>query len=111
MQTTFKFEPHTHTAETSKCGRIPACELVETHHALGFSSLAVTDHLHETYIQLLYCRDDWNTCVDRLLDGYRRAKARADELNMFLLMGIELRFVESDNDYLIYGADEDFLRA
>lgn len=107
----FKFDPHLHTAETSKCGRIPAAKLVDTYHARGYQGIAITDHLHETYISLLYCYDDWDTCVDRFMDGYRRAKARGDEIGLSVIFGIELRFLENDNDYLIYGADEQFLRA
>lgn len=111
MQKTYKYDPHNHTAETSKCGRIPAAKLVDTYHDMGYSGLVVTDHLHETYISLLYCCDDWDTCVDRFLDGYKRAKKRGDEIGFHVILGAELRFPENDNDYLIYGIDEEFLRA
>ncbi|MDL2235685.1 PHP domain-containing protein [Christensenellaceae bacterium OttesenSCG-928-L17] len=107
----FRFEPHTHTGETSKCGRIPARELVDLYKKMGFSGIAITDHLHESYIDYLYCFDDWNTCVDRFLDGYRRAKTRGDEVGLSVTLGMELRFLENDNDYLVYGIDEAWLRA
>lgn len=106
----YKFDPHMHTAETSKCGRIPAERLVETYHALGYAGIAITDHLHAEYIDLLYCRDDWDTCVDRFLDGYKRAKTRGDALGLDVVLGCELRFQENENDYLVYGIDEGFLR-
>ena len=106
-----RFEPHTHTAESSKCGRIPAAELVELYHANGYQSLAITDHMHGTFISLLYCFDDWATCVDRFLDGYRRAKVRGDELGISVILAMELRFPANDNDYLVYGIDEAWLYA
>ena len=110
MAENFKIEGHTHTAETSKCGRIPAAQLVDMYHSLGYNGLAITDHLHEEYTSLLYCRDDWDTCVDRFLDGYKLAKKRGDELGMSVIFGAELRFQENENDYLIFGIDEAFLR-
>lgn len=111
MQSTFKIDTHMHTAETSKCGRISAPTLVETYLKLGYQGIVITDHLHEEYIDLLYCRDDWDTCVDRYLDGYKRAKAHGDKLGLNVILGCELRFAENDNDYLVYGIDEAFLRA
>lgn len=111
MPCSFKIETHMHTAETSKCGCIPAEKLVALYMALGYQGIVITDHLHAEYIDLLYCRDDWDTCVDRYLDGYRRAKAHGDRLGLDVALGCELRFTENDNDYLVYGIDEAFLRA
>ena len=42
----YLFDPHTHTAETSKCGHLPAAEVVDRYVRNGFSGLVVTDHLH-----------------------------------------------------------------
>ncbi len=110
MEKLYKFDLHMHTGETSKCGRIPARTLVDTYHALGYDGIVITDHLHAEYIDFLYCRDDWDTCVDRFLDGYHRAKQRGDEVGLQVVLGCELRFAENDNDYLLYGIDESFLR-
>ena len=41
----YLFDPHTHTAETSKCGHLPAAEVVDRYVRHGFSGLVVTDHL------------------------------------------------------------------
>ena len=111
MPLSFRFDTHIHTAETSKCGRIPAKQLVEKYHALGYHGIGITDHLHAEYIDLLYCCDDWDTCVDRFLDGYRIAKMHGDKVGLCVVLGCELRFLENDNDYLIYGIDEAFLRS
>lgn len=39
----YLFDPHTHTAETSKCGHLPAAEVVDRYVRHGFSGLVVTD--------------------------------------------------------------------
>ncbi|MEL7602683.1 MAG: histidinol phosphatase [Bacillota bacterium] len=106
----FLYDPHVHTKETSRCGWIPAATLVELYHEHKYAGIVVTDHMHETYISLLDCSDDWDACVDSFLTGYRLAKQRADELDMDVILGMELRFPENNNDYLVYGIDEAFLR-
>jgi len=110
MSKYYQYDVHLHTAETSKCGRIPAADLVDRYKAAGYDGIIITDHLHEDYVSLLYCYEDWNTCVDRFLDGYRRAKKRGNEVGLTVLLGAELRFPENDNDYLVYGIDEEWLR-
>lgn len=107
----FRFDPHMHTAETSKCGRIHAVDLVNRYKEAGYDGIAITDHLHEEYISLLYCFDDWQTCVDRYLDGYRRAKEHGDKVGLEVILGAELRYGENGNDYLVYGIDEAWLRS
>lgn len=110
MPNLFKFDPHTHTSETSPCGCIPGAEVVEEYHALGYNGIAITDHLHDDYILSLDCRNDWNACVDEYLRGYRNALNRGREIGLNVILGLEIRF-ESVNysDYLIYGIDEAFL--
>jgi hypothetical protein len=38
----YLYDPHTHTAETSKCGHLPAAEVVDRYAGHGFSGLVVT---------------------------------------------------------------------
>ena len=106
----YLYDPHTHTAEVSHCGRLGASELVERYRGQGFAGIAVTDHLHEEYIASLDCRDDWQACVSAYLKGYRRAIDSAQKVGMDVLLGAEIRFPENDRDFLVYGIDEAFLR-
>lgn len=106
-----KFDLHIHSAETSKCGIVSAPDLVRTYKAAGYDGFVVTDHLHETYISLQNCRDDWQECVTRFLFGYQETKRIGDEIGFTVALGVELRFPENDSDYLLYGVDEAFLRA
>lgn len=106
-----KFDMHVHTAETSKCGTVAAPDLVRVYQEHGYDGFVVTDHLHETYISLQNCRDDWQECVTRFLFGYKEAKRAGDEIGFNVAFGVELRFPENDSDYLLYGIDEEFLRS
>jgi predicted metal-dependent phosphoesterase TrpH len=110
----FRYDIHTHTKETSVCGKIPARELAARYIALGYDGIAVTDHLHDEYIESLERADDWNSCVDEYLAGYKAAKdfALSRTRGAFdVVLGIELRYPQSENDFLIFGVDEEFLRA
>lgn len=107
----FKFDLHVHTAETSKCGIVAAPDIVKTYKAAGYDGFVITDHLHETYISLQNCRDDWQECVTRFLFGYQEAKRVGNKIGFTVALGIELRFPENESDYLLYGVDEAFLRA
>ncbi len=106
-----KFDLHVHTAETSKCGTISASKLVGTYKTNGYDGIVITDHLHETYISLQNCRDDWQECVTRFLFGYQQAKLAGDKVGLNVALGVEIRFPENDSDYLLYGVDEAFLRS
>ena len=110
----FRYDIHTHTKETSRCGRIRAGELAARYAALGYDGIAITDHLHEEYIESLACAGDWGACVDAYLAGYREAKAFADRKAdgaFDVVLGMELRYPQNDNDFLVFGIDEEFLRA
>jgi predicted metal-dependent phosphoesterase TrpH len=110
----FRYDIHTHTKETSKCGKIPAAELVARYAALGYDGIAITDHLHDEFVASLAHPDDWDACVDAYLTGWRAAKeaARVEMGGAFdVVLGLELRYPQNDNDFLVFGVDEAFLRA
>jgi histidinol phosphatase-like PHP family hydrolase len=85
----YLYDPHVHTKESSKCGWIPAATIVETYHDRKYAGIAITDHMHETYVTNLDCKDDWDACVDEFLTGYQLAKKRGDELGMDIILGME----------------------
>ena len=107
----YLYDPHTHTAETSKCGHLLAADVVERYVKHGFSGLVVTDHLHPEYLSRIDTEHDWQKAMDHYLSGYKASKKRGDELGFDVILGAELRFPQNDNDYLVYGIDEDWLRS
>lgn len=107
----YLYDPHTHTTESSACADLSAAESVECYAKMGFSGFVVTDHIHPEYIDRIDTQHNWDTVIDHYLTGYRIAKKRGEELGMDVILGVELRFEENDNDYLLYGVDEAWLRA
>lgn len=108
----YLYETHAHTSEVSRCGHVPAAEVVRNYIELGFSGIVLTDHInHSTFRNM---RDaPWDEKVTFYLTAFGIACETARNLDpdFHVLLGAELRLDESDNDYLLFGVDEAFLRA
>lgn len=108
----FKTELHAHTKETSNCGEVPAAELIEAYINAGYSTVVITDHLStHTYFRYDYVNMSWDEKIDVFVRGWKAAK-QAAKSRINVLFGMELRFDMDnvDNDYLVFGIDENFLR-
>ena len=102
----YKYELHCHTGNVSSCAVIDAADLVKMYREAGYSGLVVTDHYNiHTFKNPLAPR----RFTEHFLSGYRRALDAAGE-DFTVLLGMEIRFYGSGNDYLVYGLTEDFLR-
>lgn len=104
----YKYELHCHTAETSKCAAALAKDTVEFYKSIGYSGLVITDH----YSFLTFGTDSAfkrQIDVDKYLKGYHCALEAAGD-DFTVLLGMEIRYFATTNDYLVYGIDEDFLR-
>lgn len=102
----YLLETHCHTQETSRCGKVPAKRIVELYVQAGYSGIVITDHFNKD-TRGMDC-ESWEDKVNALLKGYRAAKEAArGEIDV--LYGMELRFEEDTNDYLIYGLTEDLV--
>lgn len=104
------FEMHFHTSETSPCGRVPAGEGTRAYGKKGYDGIVVTDHYFDGYFEQILPEMPWPEKVEHWLQGYRRAKAAGETCGLTVLLGMELRFSGSNNDYLVYGITEEFLR-
>lgn len=107
----YLYEMHFHTKNTSNCANVKAEDAVEEYIKAGYDGIIVTDHLSpSTYMK--YGREllPWKKKVDFFLRGYKAAKKTAAG-RIDVLLGMELRFrtSEGDNDYLVYGINEEFL--
>ncbi len=107
-----KFELHTHTRENDIVVTKDAPEIVKMYHGKGYEGMVITNHYFD--LSLEWYKDALQNAshkkiVDHYLTGYRSAKMAGDALNMVILLGLELRFDNTLNDYLVYGIDEDFL--
>ncbi len=104
----YVYEAHFHTSDVSTCAHICAEEAVELYKKAGYSGVVVTDHFSYDCFENKYPGNTWEEKIDYFLTGYRNAKKHETE-SFSVMLGIELRFPENDNDYLVYGVDEKFL--
>lgn len=102
------YDTHVHTSETSPCGKIDARTLVHMYRNTGYHGLVITDHYFRGYFESLPY-EKWEDKVSRYLAGYHTALEEGRKVGLNILLGIEIRFDENSNDYLVFGIDEDFL--
>ena len=108
----FKTEAHVHTSDVSKCGQIPAREVVRMYKDAGFDTLFITEHINSASINSWGELGSWEEKVERYMRGYEEARDEGDKLGICVLFGAEICFkqpVGNGNDYLVYGIDRDFL--
>ncbi len=105
------YDTHIHTIETSPCGKLPAADTVDWYAAHGYTGLIITDHLHQQFLDQADTDHDWDLVTDRYLAGYNAAFQRGKEIGFTVILGAEMRFTDNDNDYLVYGIDESWLRS
>lgn len=96
-------ELHAHTNPASFCGDFEADKVVDFYRAAGVTTLAITNHFNSD-LKI----GNLNENIKTYLNDYRLAKEHANgEINVIL--GIEIRFDGSNNDYLVFGIEEDEL--
>ena len=99
-----KFELHAHSHPASGCSELSPAELVERCKNAGAHGLVLTNHavwwMKETP------KDAW--CAQYLKD-YQDTKEAGEKLGITVILGFEIRFMDTDNDYLLFGFDESFI--
>ncbi len=102
----YKFELHAHSNPASGCSDLPPAELVERCKNAGANGLVLTNHA--AWWMKNDPKEEW--CA-RYLNDYRETKKAGDKLGLSVILGFEIRFMDSDNDYLLFGFEEDFIPA
>lgn len=106
----YLYETHCHTDESSRCGRVPGADVARMYKEAGYAGIFVTDHFN-SYTFEKAGLTQWEDMIDHHMAGYRAAKTMEDD-HFTVLYGLELCLdADNDNDYLVYGADEDYLLA
>lgn len=98
------FEIHCHTSESSICGQVAARDLVKMHKEAGFEGICLTDHYNDYHFA-----DHFKDDVQNFLKGYRIAREYGKEIGLKVLFGVEYRFADTNNDYLVFGITEEFV--
>lgn len=102
----FLFDIHVHTSESSGCGQVAAADVVRRYKNLGYDGICITDHMNAGNSKPF--GNTYEEKAEAFLKGYRAAKGAAGE-DFTVILGMEIRFLDCDNDYLVYGFDEDFI--
>lgn len=100
----FKTELHAHTSPVSGCSEIPAARIAEIYKNLGYDSIAITNH----FIRFDSDKSK-NDFLEYYINDFKIVEKCGKELGINVILGVEIRFTENVNDYLIYGVDENDL--
>lgn len=100
----YRIELHSHTNPCSSCGWVAPAELVRIYAEKGYHGVVITNHLGPDKLRL-----GKNEAIAMYIRDYEDANAVAKHYGMAVYLGVELRFEENLNDYLIYGVDENLL--
>lgn len=103
----YKIEAHCHSKPVSPCGDFTAEEVVRKYAEKGFDALVLTNHffLNDIYYESREKFAEW------FLADYYRAVKEGEKFGVKVYLGMEIRFsLQNNNDYLVYGIDENDVR-
>ena len=105
----FKTELHCHSNDISECARVSTTDIINKFTAKGYSTLVLANHFNSGTMRYVGA-GNWDEWVDKYISGYEKLRKEAEgKLNV--LLGMELRFNENNNDYLVFGVTEELLRS
>lgn len=103
----YKTELHSHTTPASSCGKFRGSESVKIYLDAKVNTLTITNHLKAEHLK----NRTLTETVDFYLADYYEAKKAAEGTGLEVAFGVEIRFDNDANDYLVYGiAPEDVER-
>lgn len=99
----FRTELHAHTLPVSRCSEFHAEALVEVYKKTGANAIVLTNHLTPDH----FVGRTKEEVIALYIGAFCELKECAEREGMVAIFGMELRFGENSNDYLIYGIDEE----
>ena len=100
----FKTDLHVHTMPVSSCAEIDVPTTVAYYKERGYDGIVITNHFNRLSFPGDKPREEW---VEYYLNDYRLAKKTGEKCGLHVCLGMEARFPENANDYLVYGIDEE----
>lgn len=108
----FLFEMHTHTKEVSTCAVAYAEDLIESYKKSDYTGFVITNHMNPDTFSCIGLENAlWDEKIDHFMAGFDAVKKASGD-RFVVLLGMEIRFYNTpNNDYLVYGVTEEFLRS
>ena len=103
----YRTEMHLHTSPVSGCSEVKPADAVRMYAEEGYDALVVTNHFEPSLLERF---SDAQHCVDWYLRDFYAAQEAGCQEGVVVLLGMEIRFAECGNDYLVYGIDEEYIK-
>lgn len=103
-----KLEMHAHDCEVSQCAVITAKDLVDGYKDAGYDGIVITNHFDQMTLHILGAtpEEQWKA----YMRGYELAKEEGERVGLTVILGMEVRLNCGPEDFLVYGATEEFIR-
>ncbi len=105
---TYRYELHMHSRDVSMCAHISIEDEIALYKSSGYDGVVLTNHYSSGWFESLG-NIPWSQKVNAFLSPYLRARELSPDSEMAVILGMELTFAGTANDYLVYGIDRDFL--
>lgn len=100
----YKTELHCHSRDASGCSSESAEGIVAKYVKAGYTTVCLTNHFSPSGND----EAEWENKIERLYRAYDILTEAAGD-SLIILMGMELRFYNNSNDYLVFGIDRKYL--
>ncbi len=104
----YRYEPHMHTAECSRCARATAAEQVRFYKDMGYDGICITDHFlggNTTVPAEL----SWRRKIDMFCRGWELAAEEGEKVGLKVFFAWEYADKGKGTDFLTYGLDKAWL--
>ena len=107
----YRTELHAHTSPISSCADFSPEDVVEKYVEAGYDALTITNHFSYPYRVGRFEKEPTaSEFVNWYMSDFYKAYEVGEKMGIKIILGAEIRFAENENDYLIYGINEDILK-
>ena len=100
----YLIDMHCHTKPGSGCSEIPPKMLVDVYKENGVDAVCITNHLSPEYFE-----NGKEKAFTKFISDFKEAYEYGKKEGVTVILGLEIRFKENANDYLVFGIDEEFV--
>lgn len=104
----YKTELHCHTSEVSPCSHESAAEVAAKYIENGYDTLVITNHAATDIFNYHIPGESFEEKVKYYFDTVEQVRLAAGD-KLHVIDGMEIRFDENNNDYLVFGMTPELL--